>query len=72
MMQESPRRRSVSEKDFSECGRQGPAGETRSPVLIDLLGSSHRVSSKPTSLFSCLFFYTFFSEATQRGCTPVL
>ena len=38
LTQESPRRRSVStEKELSECGRQGPAGETISEVVIDLV-----------------------------------
>ena len=37
-MQESPRRRSVStQEEFSECGRQGPAGETISQVANDLV-----------------------------------
>lgn len=76
-MQESPRRRSVStDKDFSECGRQGPAGETISQVVIDLVKSSNYVSNILTTLFlsvhfsvkprkgDALLFYSLYPDAT--------
>lgn len=39
IMQETPRRRSVAtDQHFSECGKQGPAGETFSFVTYGEVG----------------------------------
>lgn len=67
IMQESPRRRSVSsDKDFSECGRQGPAGETITHVVIALV-KIFTMWGGTWTLFRLIFPSVHFSVKPRKG-----